>query len=501
MLKRLFILQLIVILAFLSLVLFNIQSQALTVILTAGLVGLWLAGAWLEPASLLLSALALAGIPSTLSVLYINDVPFSVNGLLVAALGVASGLAVAIHYRQQFRTGRQIRRWLIDGAPLFIILPWAVVRTIGAPSLTNAISDILIWVTVACVYTLGRAYWVANPQRIRDGEKALVYTALLPLTGILVDALLGNVFFNNTTTQHSLGLNTTLGVRLIPSLFGLLLVPMLVQLRAVSARQTWHKWVVAGLVAVLSVWVFLSLSRLVLIATAGVVFPMALLWPRSLWKAALVVGLGMAVTVLFITSPVYPRPLFVSLDSIIIEGPAVSPGEEGNGEGLQLNRDALRGLSFGRTGVWEYLIRTALSENLVLGHGTGAARDYVKNAAVNWDNPHSDYVRIFFDLGLIGLAIFVYTWAYKILGLWHTWLRFSPQSDVARRNFTAAIAVGYILVSFATDNFLVYFFMMGPLSLLLAMADAEKMRAEIPAEGTPTESSANPEPAKVQPSG
>lgn len=479
--RRLFFLQLLVILGLLLLILLDIQSQTLVIVLIAGLIGLWLAGAVFEPFTLLLSALAMAGTVSAFSALNINNIPFSANGLLVAALGAASGLAVAIHYRQQFRTGRQIRRWLLDSAPLVLFLAWAIARVPGAPSLPHAVSDILIWASVACVYTLARAYWIVQPQRIQAGEDAVIYTALLPLAVIAVDALLGKVFFNNTTTALSLGIHTTLGVRLAPSLFGLLLAPILAQLRVVRQRDTRYTWLLAGLAVILSVWVYFSLSRLVLITTAGIVFPLALLWPRALWKAALAAALGIAITVVVITSPLYPRPLFVSLDSNIV-----------------VDRDAMRDLSFGRTNVWEYLIRTALADNLVIGHGTGASRDYVKNAAPNWDNPHSDYIRIFFDLGLVGLVIFVCAWVYKILALWRTWLRFAPQSSVARRNFIAMIGVGYILISFLTDNFLVYFFMMGPLSLLLALADAEKIHVEMHPEAGVSARSVSPAPVEVQ---
>ncbi|MCA9905376.1 MAG: O-antigen ligase family protein, partial [Anaerolineae bacterium] len=465
-----------ILLALLLVILLDIQSDILILVLTTGLIGLWLAGAVLEPFSLLLSALALAGTVSEFSSLSISNIPFSVNGLLVAALGAAAGLSVVVHYRQQFRTGRQIRRWLLDSAPLVLFLGWAMVRTLDAPSLVNAISDLLIWASIACVYTLARAYWIAEPQRIQAGEMALVYTALLPLAVIVVDALLGNVFFNNTTTALSLGIHTTLGVRLVPSLFGLLLAPISVQLRVERKQATWQKWILIALTVFLCVWIFFSLSRLVLITAAGIVVPFALFQPRSLWKAALMAALGMALSIVVIASPLYPRPLFVSLDSIFVVDANDNAGE---GAETQLNSEAMRGLSFGRTNVWEYLVRTALAENLLTGHGTGAARDYVQNAAPSWDNPHSDYIRIFFDLGLIGLAIFACAWAYKILRLWHTWLRFAPQSPVARRTFTAFIGVGYILVSFLTDNFLVYFFMMGPLSLLLALADAERIHVEM----------------------
>lgn len=468
MLKRFFYLQILCIVALLVLLLTGMHSPISTLMLTAGLVALWLFGAIFEPSSLLLSALALAGTTSVFSAIHFDAIPFSVNGLLVAALGASGALALAFHFRQQFSSRQHILRWLRDGMPLFALLIWAVIRTANAPDFSNAISDILIWASIAIIYTLARAYWIAHPSHLKDAEKPLLYIALLPLGAIALDALLGNVFFNSTSSSISLGLHTTLGVRLVPSFFGLLLVPLLIRLRVTGEKKSRDHWLILGLVVVLSIWIYFSLSRLIFILALGVIYPQVILLPRTFWKAAVASIAGAVFAAIIIVSPLYPRPTFVTLDNVV-----TSP-EQAELPSAQINRDALRGLTFGRTAVWEHLLRIWASDNnVLLGLGTGASRTYVKDIIANWDNPHGDYIRVLFDLGIVGLFIFVITWANKALNYWRRWTRSRSNTQAALRNFTAFLALGYMLLSFLTDNFLVYFFIMAPFAILLAIADAQ----------------------------
>ena len=481
--KSFFILQLLVLGALLLLTLLALEPQVLVAMLTAGLILLWLASAVVEPFSLLLSALALSATTSTLSHLNIDGVPFSVNGLLTAGLGAACGLAIVIHFRQQFRTAPQLRRWLIESAPLSLLLAWALVRIPSAPVLSDAISDVLIWSAVLALYVLARAYWIANPQALTAGEKALFYVAFLTLAAIVVDALLGNVFFNTTDTNISFGIHTTAGSRTIPAFFGLALVPLLARLRFGTNPREQNRWLLMALIATLSLYVYFSLARTALLGTAGIVFPLMLLAPRSIWKAAIIVVAGLLVTAAVIQSPLYPRPSVVDVGSLVtVEERGADNESEGGSQAaiprIRLDSAVLRGVTFGRSHAWQYLLDTAVSNNPVVGLGTGASRSYVTNIIANWDNPHSDYVRVFFDLGAIGLLIFVLSWAVKALTLWQRWMRSRPNTALALRSFAALTATGYVLLNAATDNTIVYFFLMGPLSLMLAMADATTVHAE-----------------------
>lgn len=486
--RSLFIPQLLTLSALLLLTLLDFDPRVIVALLCTGLVGLWFAAAFVEPFSLLLSTLALAGTTSVLSNLYIDGVPFSVNGLLTAGLGAASGLAVVVHYRHQFRTVSQIRRWLLESAPISLLLLWAMIRTPGAPSLSNAISDLLIWGALLLVYVLARAYWFENPSMLAAGERAFLYVAFLPLALIVLDALLGNVFFNRANQALTPGLHTSGGPRSLPAFFGLALVPLLAALRLEHVRQHINRRLVAGLIVVLAMWVYFSLGRTALLGAAGVVFPMMLLSPRSIWKAVVIVVVGVALTAVLIQTPLYPRPKIGSLGDVIsvenndagVEGESGESATQSESRPrVSVNTGLLRGITFGRTDVWEHLVEQTVNEKPISGFGTGASRDAVKDVIPSWDNPHNDFVRVFFDLGAIGLVILVATWTTRLLVCWWNWIQRAPNTPAAVYNFAALTAGGYVLLNFLTDNFMVYFFIMGPFTLLLAMSDAATVHAEV----------------------
>lgn len=489
--RTLFIPQLLVLVTLVLLTLLDLNPQALVALLCAALMGLWIAGAFVEPFSLLLSALALAGTTSVLSLLHISGVPFSVNGLLVAGIGGACGLAVLLHHRHQFRTLAQLRRWLLESAPLSLLLMWALIRTPGAPSLSDAISDILIWGALLLVYVLARAYWVEHPDMLPVGTRAFLYVGFLTLGMIVVDSLLGNVFFNESDPRLTPGLHTTAGARTIPAFFGLALVPVLAYLRFEHAAPRTNRRLLAGLAVVLAMWVYFSLGRAALLGAAGVVIPLILFAPRALWKAVILVAVGVGLTAALIQSPLYPREKLGTIqDAISIEEEisASESGEEAPSRPrtrprVTVNEGMLQGITFGRTAVWKYLVERAINEAPLTGFGTGAARDRSADIIPSWDNPHNDFIRVFFDQGAIGLLILVLSWAVLLLLCWQNWLRLGPGTHAAAYNFAALTAGGYILLNFLTDNFIVYFFIMAPFWLLTAMASAATVHVEV-LEGT-----------------
>src|SRR5690606_25901229 len=151
-----------------------------------------------------------------------------------------------------------------------LLLAWALVRTPGAPSLSDAISDILIWGALLLVFVLARAHWVEHPDMLPVGARAFLYVGFLTLGMIVVDALLGNVFFNESSPLITPGLHTTAGARTIPAFFGMALVPVLAFLRFEHAAPRANRWLIAGLAAVMAMWIYFSLGRAALLGAAGV---------------------------------------------------------------------------------------------------------------------------------------------------------------------------------------------------------------------------------------
>ncbi|NLE51622.1 MAG: hypothetical protein GX613_09475, partial [Chloroflexi bacterium] len=371
--RSLFVPQFILTSVLLLLTLLGTEAPLLFLILTSALIGTWLLGAIIAPFSLLLSALTFAGTVGVMGLVHIYSIPFSVNGLLTVGLGAACGLAIAIHYREQFRTISQLRRWLIESLPFSVLLAIALVRSPTAPDKGDAASDLLIWIAIFLVYVLARAYWAKNPEMLPVGERAFVYVTFLPLATIVIDALLGNVYFNTTSAHISLGMQTSSGARSLPVFFGLALVPLLTRLRIPLQQVDLDRKYLLALSAVLLLWVYFSLARMALLATAGVVLSLALVAPRALWKAAVVVVVAVGLTAAVIQSPLFPRPSLVDVSSIVtVEEEKVSSDgddiadndEEGprTSTRVHVNKGFLQIFSFGRTDAWEYLIETGIEE-------------------------------------------------------------------------------------------------------------------------------------------
>jgi O-antigen ligase len=108
----------------------------------------------------------------------------------------------------------------------------------------------------------------------------------------------------------------------------------------------------------------------------------------------------------------------------------------------------------GRQLVWDYLFERAI-ESPMFGHGANASEPEVENLTEGViAHPHNDWLRIFFDYGLIGLGAF----AFGLFSLLHRVLRAMKASVGMDKTLFAAAATS--LVCFAimmiTDNVIVY---------------------------------------------
>jgi O-antigen ligase len=100
----------------------------------------------------------------------------------------------------------------------------------------------------------------------------------------------------------------------------------------------------------------------------------------------------------------------------------------------------------GRSKVWEYLI-SGIEQKPLLGHGIGQAQIAVTEYFVTIAQPHNDYLRITFDLGLLGLTLWVFAFTRLAYNLQH-------QNYLARSEMLMCFLV---LLCFAfSDNPIVY---------------------------------------------
>jgi O-antigen ligase len=123
----------------------------------------------------------------------------------------------------------------------------------------------------------------------------------------------------------------------------------------------------------------------------------------------------------------------------------------------------------GRTNLWRITWHSYLRSPIV-GHGAGSAETLIKQVRGSSGQPHSDYIRLLHDYGIIGMAAFAAAFA----GL----LRHSARATRAARkgdpaapvHLAAGLAVLGLLVSMTTDNAIVYLFVVVPVAAIVGLS-------------------------------
>jgi O-antigen ligase len=116
----------------------------------------------------------------------------------------------------------------------------------------------------------------------------------------------------------------------------------------------------------------------------------------------------------------------------------------------------------GRTALWSYTWESAMQHKW-WGAGTGNAQVIVMRR-FGQDHPHNDYLRMFNDLGVVGLAIFLL--AFAVIGV-RIWRHLGHGEPVHVAAFLALVGVA---VCALTDNLIVYPYVMIPLGVLLGLS-------------------------------
>jgi len=128
---------------------------------------------------------------------------------------------------------------------------------------------------------------------------------------------------------------------------------------------------------------------------------------------------------------------------------------------MNSGQDSLRGLaahpgdvySSGRFSMWRLYMDEALKQPL-LGHG-GNASYYFGVDLAGWEHPHSDYIRVFFDYGLIGVMLLGLPVLHTLVD---TYRRVRLAGSVVTRDAWTVSCGGFISMCLLaiTDNVLLY---------------------------------------------
>lgn len=131
---------------------------------------------------------------------------------------------------------------------------------------------------------------------------------------------------------------------------------------------------------------------------------------------------------------------------------------------LSLSVGGVRVNTEGRTYVWGTLW-SEVPNDLVLGHGPGAAS--ARSAALDpaFDQPHNDYLRLVYDFGVVGIVLFAW-FTLRIARLLQRARQKRPRSTAPLAALYAGLGILMIMI---TDNPLDYPFVMIPFGALVGL--------------------------------
>lgn len=361
-------------------------------------------------------------------------------------LGIAAGAAALLALRP--RTASVPLYFL----PLYAFFAWMLLRWLAAGANPGGASDLLFYLLPALIGTYGYSALVADgPAGARSIERSLQSSIVVPILLYTVTLQVGLV---QITPAGPKGI---IGPRPVATFLLVILASALASVRYRPGRR----WRYLGLALLASALIIFTASRLATVV-ALLLWGVFSLHPRRLSRLLprALLAVAMAAGVLTLAPSLRDR-LFhhtpVDLREAIQQ--------------VQLS---------GRDQMWRATIEHGWQRPLV-GWGAGSARPVVAEALL-WKGrdepptsypPHNEYLQVFHDGGLIGLALLLTAWAMVLMhhGLaWRRQHRLGAR-DAARLHWTGVLLVISVLISAAGDNTLHYPVVLAPMFLLLAAAD------------------------------
>ncbi|MFN8187331.1 MAG: O-antigen ligase family protein [Gaiellales bacterium] len=138
----------------------------------------------------------------------------------------------------------------------------------------------------------------------------------------------------------------------------------------------------------------------------------------------------------------------------------------------------------GRSELWSSTW-TSYLESPIFGHGAGSADTLIANLySEAIGHPHNDYLRILHDYGLLGACLWASGFLWLMTRTWRSWHRPPTGSavpvshDRQLRHVSAAafLALLAVAITMATDNAVVYLYVMGPLGVLVGLSLGSEAR-------------------------
>ena len=139
------------------------------------------------------------------------------------------------------------------------------------------------------------------------------------------------------------------------------------------------------------------------------------------------------------------------------------------------------GNSFNSEGRLDYMWPTAFQhalESPLVGWGPGSTRVLLTSRSSSRKHdyeqyhPHNEYLQVFHDMGIIGVALLLLAWCSLLRKHWQGWRQAHCCGNAlqAKWNMAATLGIVAVLISSVTDNTLHYAFVLIPLFIIVAAA-------------------------------
>lgn len=383
------------------------------------------------------------------------DKPYTINQAGLANL-VMTGLAALYVIRRRPR-------------PAALTVPFVAFLVAGVASIpfsSSPFSGLRDWtrlLPLAGLYVVAADLFRESPTRIRVWVGAVVASSTWPAAVSVYQGLTSRGYHNVIIGP---GQNRMLGTLAHPITYGVYLgviVALTMYLFGTTERKGWR--IALGLWGIGSLaLLFFSYSRGPALAMTGSLIVLAVLARRERpkWRTALV---GTAVAFLavvllagriqdlltpFLYRTVEPMPPGVVKPPR--PTPTAVPGVSAQptpGAPQPRPAPALNSISW-RLNLWRFAVDLAL-ERPLLGLGLGGFPDQSPRLVGFPVTPHNDFVRVFAEMGILGLGAFLWLWGALARRLWHFWRHATDRGQSLLAAVLVAVAVGYLINCLAAD--------------------------------------------------
>jgi O-antigen ligase len=374
--------------------------------------------AWLVSAVMFLSGLV--DLPNTVSA-----GPVSVSAILTICYFAAGLILFPLLPTSTFL----FRTTLL---PLLVFVFWAVVSLTWSSAVTKGLQNVLILSVLLVTIRMSAAASASYPGFVSHFETRLEQSTLLSSACYAGSVLWFGPGSNDLFGARSFGLFALLGVAYFLS--------------------CWRYGQKLGLLGAsfLTLLIGVSLSRLAL-GIAVVLFPLSQIPSRGFSKTLRMLVILIVVLTLSFGAVVYIdalRERFLTGD--------VS---------LKVGSFAINGS--GRAAFWRVTL-DSMNESPIVGKGAGSTEGLIESFFLDMRHPHSDYLRVANDYGVVGCALWITAIGTLLFRLWSSWRSADRTRDYrARLHFAAFLALIAFVLEMSMENAMVYIFVVAPLALLI----------------------------------